>query len=57
MRPLATVAEVAEVAVPFIGVALGPGSVAPEAKETVILCTSAVLTADTASTPTTPLLR
>lgn len=43
VRALATVPEVAEVAVPFIGMALGPGSVEPEAKETVILRTSAVL--------------
>ena len=43
VRALATVPELAEVAVPFIGVALGPGSVASEAKETVILRTSAVL--------------
>ena len=43
VRALATVPELAEVAVPFIGVALGPGSVAAEAKETVILRTSAVL--------------
>lgn len=43
VRALATVPEVAEVAVPFIGVALGPGAVPPEAKETVILRTSAVL--------------
>ncbi len=43
VRALAMVPEVAEVAVPFIGVALGPGSVDPEAKETVILRTSAVL--------------
>ncbi len=43
VRALATVPELAEVAVPFIGVALGPGSVAAEAKETVIMRTSAVL--------------
>lgn len=43
VRALATVPEVAEVAVPFLGVALGPGSVDPEVKETVILRTSAVL--------------
>ncbi len=43
VRALATVPELAEVAVPFIGMALGPGSVEPEAKETVILRTSAVL--------------
>ncbi|MGH9149337.1 MAG: carboxymuconolactone decarboxylase family protein [Acidimicrobiales bacterium] len=43
VRALATVPEVAEVAVPFLGVALGPGSVPPAAKETVILRTSAVL--------------
>ncbi|MGI9022978.1 MAG: carboxymuconolactone decarboxylase family protein [Acidimicrobiales bacterium] len=43
VRALATVPEIAEVAVPFIGVALGPGSVEPKAKETVILRTSAVL--------------
>lgn len=43
VRALATVPEVAEVTVPFLGVALGPGSVPPWAKETVILRTSAVL--------------
>lgn len=42
VRALATVPELAEVVLPFIGVALGPGSVAPEVKETVILRTSAV---------------
>ncbi|MGI8808406.1 MAG: carboxymuconolactone decarboxylase family protein [Acidimicrobiales bacterium] len=43
VRALATVPELAEVAVPFIGMALGPGSVEPAVKETVILRTSAVL--------------
>ncbi len=43
VRALATVPEMAEVAVPFLGAALGPGSVDPEVKETVILRTSAVL--------------
>src|SRR5687768_15680147 len=40
---LATVPELAEVAVPFLGAALGPGSVEPHAKETVVLRTSVVL--------------
>lgn len=43
VRALATVPELAEVAVPFLGAALGAGSVAPQAKETVVLRTSAVL--------------
>ncbi len=43
VRALATVPELAEVAVPFLGAALGPGSVAPQDKETVVLRTSAVL--------------
>ncbi|MGH9189700.1 MAG: carboxymuconolactone decarboxylase family protein [Acidimicrobiales bacterium] len=42
-RALAIVPEVAEVAMPFLAVALGPGSVPPDVKETVILRTSAVL--------------
>ena len=42
-RALATVPEVAEVAMPFLSAALGPGAVAPDIKETVILRTSAVL--------------
>ncbi len=40
---LATVPELAEVAVPFLGAALGPGAVDPQAKETVVLRTSVVL--------------
>lgn len=43
VRALATVPELAEVAVPFLGTALGPGSIAPRAKETVVLRTSVVL--------------
>jgi len=43
VRALATVPEVAEVAMPFLGVALGPGSVRPEVKEIVVLRTSVVL--------------
>lgn len=43
VQALATVPELAEVAVPFIGVALGPGSVPPDLKEIAILRTSAVL--------------
>jgi AhpD family alkylhydroperoxidase len=43
VRALAAVPELAEVAVPFIGVALGPGSVPPMVKEIAILRTSAVL--------------
>lgn len=42
-RALANVPEVAEVAMPFLSVALGPGSAPPVAKEIVILRTSAVL--------------
>lgn len=43
VQALAAVPELAEVAVPFIGVALGPGSVPPTVKEIAILRTSAVL--------------
>ena len=43
VRALATVPELAEVAVPFVGAALGPGSLSPAVKETVVLRTSAVL--------------
>ena len=43
VRALATVPELAEVALPFLGAALGPGSVAPEVKETVVVRTSVVL--------------
>ena len=43
VRALATVPELGEVALPFLGAALGPGSVSPEAKETVVLRTSVVL--------------
>lgn len=43
VRALALVPEVAEVAIPFLAVALGPGSVAPDVKEAVVLRTSALL--------------
>ncbi len=43
VKALATVPELAEVAVPFVGAALGPGSLSPMVKETVVLRTSAVL--------------
>ena len=43
VRALATVPELGEVALPFLGAALGPGSVAPDVKETVVLRTSVVL--------------
>jgi AhpD family alkylhydroperoxidase len=43
VQALAGVPEVAEVVMPFVGVALGPGSVPPEVKEIAILRTSAVL--------------
>jgi AhpD family alkylhydroperoxidase len=43
VQALAAVPEVAEVAMPFVGAALGPGSVPPDVKEIAILRTSAVL--------------
>ncbi len=43
VQALACVPELADVAVPFIGVALGPGSVPARLKEIAILRTSAVL--------------
>ena len=42
VRALATVPELGELAVPFLGAALGPGSVTPAVKETVVLRTSVV---------------
>lgn len=43
VRALATVPELAELAVPFLAAALGPGSVTAGVKESVVLRTSVVL--------------